>query len=225
MTQLQKTCASVFSGGVVIGALSGWLIAKLYYKRIAEEEIDKVVESYQTKTTVKGGKPKESTVHKTVINGGEPFNLDLNNLDLEATKDMGDYIQKAADYLADTVISYDHIESGKINADVVENDKPYQIESSEYGEFEDYECITFTYYLDGVIVDENMEPLDDPKELIGDIEDYEYEAGEFEDDCIYIRNDAKQCDYEVIYALEKYEDYLKKHPSDNILMMIEEEEE
>ena len=69
-----------------------------------------------------------------------------------------------------------------------------------------------------------MEPLDEPKELIGDIEDYDYEIGEFEDDCIYVRNDSRKCDYEIIYSLEKYEDYIKKHPSDSILMMMEEEE-
>lgn len=81
-------------------------------------------------------------------------------------------------------------------------DSPYTISPAEFGEFEDYEVITLTYFADGVLTDEDCQPLDDAEEIVGD--DYMDHFGEYEDDSVYIRNDERRCDYEILRVLDTY---------------------
>ena len=75
-------------------------------------------------------------------------------------------------------------------------DRPYVIQPSDFGEFDDYEKISLTYTADGVLLDDMNEIVDDIEETVG--EDSLEHFGEYEDDSVYVRNDAKKCDYEIL---------------------------
>ena len=82
------------------------------------------------------------------------------------------------------------------------------------------EKITFFYYTDGAICDENDEPVEDIAGSIG--EDAKDHFGEYEDDAVYIRNDRLKIYYELLMSLKSYsEDVLPNkpflHPSGDVL--------
>lgn len=71
-------------------------------------------------------------------------------------------------------------------------DGPRIISEEQYGEIEGYFNVTFVYYADGVVTDENDEIVEDVEESIGtEFKNY------FEDDVVYVRNDRRRCDYTV----------------------------
>lgn len=85
--------------------------------------------------------------------------------------------------------------------DVETVDAPYVISPKEFGEC-NYETISLTYYSDGVLVDENNDPVDDVNEIVG--KDFASHFREYEEDSIFIRNDSKKCDYEILRDYKNY---------------------
>ena len=80
---------------------------------------------------------------------------------------------------------------------------PFVITPEEFGEC-GYETISLTYYSDGVLVDENDEIVDDKNDTVG--KDFESHFGEFESDSVYIRNDRRKCDYEILRDYGSFND-------------------
>lgn len=89
-------------------------------------------------------------------------------------------------------------------------DKPYVIQQSDFGEFDDYEKISLTYTADGVLLDDMNEIVDDIEETVG--EDSLEHFGEYEDDSVYVRNDAKKCDYEILLDQRNYQEIFETQP-------------
>ena len=80
---------------------------------------------------------------------------------------------------------------------------PYVITPEEFGEC-GYETISLTYYSDSVLADENDEIVDDKNDVVG--KDFESHFGEFESDSVYVRNDRRKCDYEILRDYGSYND-------------------
>ena len=72
----------------------------------------------------------------------------------------------------------------------------------------EYERISLTYYDDQVLTDENDKIIEDIEETIG-IDSLTH-FGEYEDDSVFVRNDERQCDYEILLDRRKYSDVIKK---------------
>lgn len=89
-------------------------------------------------------------------------------------------------------------------------DRPYVISPEEFGEFDDYERVSLTYYADLKLADENDELVDDVDEIVG--EDSLTQFGVYEDDSVFVRNDAKKCDYEILLDQRNYCDVIKNNP-------------
>lgn len=89
-------------------------------------------------------------------------------------------------------------------------DHPYVIPPEEFGEIEGYESISLTYYSDGVLADDGDFKIDNYEDTVG--EDFQKHFGEYEDDSVYIRNDIRSCDYEILRDLRKYADVIKSKP-------------
>ena len=93
----------------------------------------------------------------------------------------------------------------KYNAESKEvQNAPFVIHPDRFGEDCEYETITLTRYSDGVVADENDEPLDDFEDVIGT--DWENRFGEYEPDAVYVRNDILKADYEILRDNRKYSD-------------------
>lgn len=84
---------------------------------------------------------------------------------------------------------------------------PYVIPPDEFGDYPDYERVSLTYYADGVLTDEHDDPIDDVEDTIG--EDSLTHFGEFEDDSVFVRNDAQKRDYEILSDTRRYSDIRK----------------
>lgn len=80
---------------------------------------------------------------------------------------------------------------------------PYVISPKEFGGADGYDTISLTYYSgNGVLVDDNDEQVEDVEELVG--EGSLTCFGEYEDDSVYVRNDERKCDYEILLDESSY---------------------
>lgn len=125
--------------------------------------------------------------------------------DEEIVEDM-DVEEEGSDI---ATISYSKPDIDKYASTVLSSkykDGPYIIEPTEFGAYEDYECISLTFYADGVLTDENDEKLSDEDiaDTIG--ANFANSFGEYEDDSVHIRNDSRRCDYEILYDSRNYSD-------------------
>ena len=88
--------------------------------------------------------------------------------------------------------------------------KPYVIPPEQFGDDENYDQISLTYYADGVLADENDEVIDDVEETVG-IESLNH-FGEYEDDSVFVRNDTRKCDYEILLDQRTYSEVAEEMP-------------
>lgn len=72
--------------------------------------------------------------------------------------------------------------------------KPYVITADDYGDGTVMYAITYSYFEDGVVTDEEDQIVEDADEAIG--EDFVNHFGD--EDVCYIRNEQRRCDYEIL---------------------------
>jgi len=76
----------------------------------------------------------------------------------------------------------------------------YEIQPEDYGEDDEFATLSLDYYLDDILVDENGNVVDHPKEICGDFLD-ELSG---ENPTIYIHNDNTKSEYEVCFINSEY---------------------
>lgn len=173
--------------GFVLGAAAGVAASctffKNKYEQIAQEEINSVREVYSRKEKPTSEEPNE-----------EEFT--------EEDKKETEKVIKQLDYT-----SYSKPDA---NVELMEEseDIPYVIKPEEFGEFDDYEEISLTFWADQILTDDDDEILEDVNRVIGF--DSLNHFGEYEDDSVYVRNDRLKCDYEILLDQRKYEDVIKR---------------
>ena len=97
----------------------------------------------------------------------------------------------------------------------VTRDQHYIIRPDEFGEYDDYDTISLTYYADHILTDEDDEIVEDIEDKIGF--DALSHFGEYEEDSVFVRNDRIKCDYEILLDQRKYsevEHYNEYHMED-----------
>lgn len=176
-----------FMIGGVTGGMIAWSYAKKKYEQIAQEEIDSVKEIYSRKENNKDTyKKDEEYIRETELMDNEPE---------EDT--FSEKYEKA-------------VEAQKRYSGVDMNEKPYVISPEEFDEI-GYETISLYYYVDGVVADRDDNIIDNVDDIIGN--DSLGTFGQYEDDSVYVRNDALKCDYEILRAEENFEERMaNKYP-------------
>ena len=100
-----------------------------------------------------------------------------------------------------------HVESKK---EVEKMGRPYVITPDEFGEIDEYEKVSLKYYSDGCLTDDQDDIIEDVDEVIG------YESlnhfGEFEEDSVFVRNDALKTDYEILLDPRDYYEIVNGSP-------------
>lgn len=164
----------IFTFGAVGGAIVAGQYFRKKYERIAREEIDSVKEVFAKR------KPEAGDVRAKANRAKEKPVV----TEYAAMVHKRDYKSKKEENTM--------------------NDEPYVITPEEFGAKDDYDVVSFTYYADKLLADENDELVDDIKNVVG------YDAlnsfGEYEDDSVFVRNDRLKCDYEVLLDERKYMD-------------------
>lgn len=189
---------SLFSLGFIIGAASGatvaWYLLKDKYETLAQAEIDSVKEVFARREQ----EMKDETVKRNVAEGIK---------DSDRTKpDLKEYAEqlKKNGYTRYSDLSAD---DGGVSD---KQTKPYVIPPEQFGDNEEHEQISLTYYADGVLADENDEVIEDVEDAVG-IDSLNH-FGEYEDDSVFVRNDARKCDYEILLDQRTYSEVAEEMP-------------
>lgn len=186
----------IFAVGAAIGSAVTWYIVKTKYEQIANEEIESVKEAFRCKDA-------EPEVEEPI----EPEN------------------EHTADPKPEEVASYRKMLNTlhyTNEPEVTENDEekgaeemtekksgPYVITPDEFGNIEEYDAISLNYYADGVLADDWDEVIEDVDDVVG--EDSLNRFGEYEEDSVFVRNDDRCADYEILRDLRNYWDVVGKN--------------
>lgn len=182
---MNKTAGTIiFVLGATVGSLVTWEFAKRKFEQLAREEIDSVKEVYSKRAseTRENDEPKVRMSEKPDV-----MEYYKRKVKEEGYMDYSDTAKKPG------------------------NDaKPYIISPNAFGELDNYETISLTYYSDGVITDENDQIVENADEIIG--EGSLNHFGEYEDDSVFVRNDKLKADYEILSDQRSYSDVSKALP-------------
>ena len=187
----------------VLGAAAGSFVTCHYlkdvYEQIAQEEIDSVKEVFlkRERELSEDEEPKRK-IAACYENGESKAVVDK--------KEIAEYAERIQ---KEGYTNYSDVASGKKEMKKAES-KPYVISPEEFGEFEEYEKISLTYYSNNILADENNEVIEDVEETIG--VDSLTHFGEYEDDSVFVRNDARKCDYEILLDQRSYAEVVKQMP-------------
>lgn len=185
----------VFSVGAAIGSVAAWYVAKKKYELIAQEEIDSVKEVFAKK--VAAISDDEEITEKEEDESNNPH-------------DITKYATKLSN---EGYTNYSNMEASTPEVETMKNigiDRPYVISPEEFGELDDYETISLTYYADEVLTDDMDELVDSIDETVG-IDSLNH-FGEYEADSVFVRNDRLKADYEILLDNRNYSDVLKTKP-------------
>lgn len=186
----------MFVLGAAVGSVATWQYTKKKYERIAQEEIDSVKEIFSK---------RESAAEVEIVTP-EPQTAKIGK-----PEEKPDITEYAARLEREGYTNYSNVSAGekKEEQEAMEM-KPYVISPEEFGEFEDYERISLSYYADQILADEDDEKVEDVDNVVG-LESLTH-FGEFEDDSVFVRNDRLKCDYEILLDQRTYSDVIKQRP-------------
>ena len=171
----------IFVVGAAIGSAATYFYANEYHKKRADKEIEEMREYYigrydhEEQEEENNDKPKEENIRDYKIS-------------LEGWEYV-DYSHKATE------------DEEEEEDDSV--DKPYVIPYEEFGEL-GYREMSLNYYADGVLTDEDDNPIEDIKGTVG--AGFYKHFGEYEEDSVYVRNDSVKVDFEILYDTRNYYD-------------------
>ncbi len=198
--------AFAFFAGLAIGGAAVWYYTTDKYAQLAEEEIKSVREAYARRE-----KQQESEAESDI-----PSDLGVGQTHavVDKVQDKGDIKEFArrvqgekgyTDYSKTVVLPKAEIREEPAQPENP-GEIPYVISPDE---FEGYTPISLTYFADGVLADEYGVIVDDVEEIVGDALNH---FGEYEEDSVFVRNDDKRCDYEILRDERKYEEFRKTLP-------------
>lgn len=202
-----------FVTGLVIGSVVTYVIVKDKFEKIAQEEIDSVKEVFGRRVEKETDKKVEKIAKKEV----EKIRKEYNEYD-NLTKNYTSYSKNETEENVEEAEEVCENDEDRVELDEIERasdyDRPYIIEPQEFGALDGYSLITLFHYSDNVLADDCDELVEDLDDVVG--EDYASHFGEYEDDCVYVRNDRLKADYEICRDLRKYSDVVWHSPRGSI---------
>ena len=185
-----------FLSGTAVGSAVTYFLLKRKHEKLLKEEVKSIKEHYEEKGSYVYAEPKIYSKEECEELGI----VDTNSLHPRIGEEPDEVHKVYAEY------------KSMLDESGYATEAPYIIEPEDFGELSDYSQVCLIYYADGYLADENEELVEDPLEFVGD--DYMNRFGEYEDDpdVVYMRNDVKMCDYEILRSLRLYRDLLVEKP-------------
>ena len=180
--------------GVAVGSVVTWRYVEKKYEQIAQDEIDSVKEVFSRREA-------EFTENTEA------------RIKADNAKEKPSVIEYAARLREQGYTNYSDMADEKpeeVKEAPMTVDKPYVIAPEEFGDLDDYETISLTYYADQILADDNDEIVDDVEDVVGF--DSLNSFGEYEDDSVFVRNDRLKCDYEILLDQRKYSSVIRRKP-------------
>ena len=173
----------IFSAGVAIGVAASWKFFETKYKKIAQEEIDSVKEVFSVKKN-----ESEQTNTKP-----------MPRMSIKEAKEKEKEIDEYNDLKND--LGYTNKEKGEDNV----CKEPYIISPEEFGELADYDTESLTYFdSNNILTDDFENPIEDIGAMV--VEDFAEHFGEYEDDSVFVRNEYRKTDYEILRDERNFKD-------------------
>ena len=191
--------ALYFALGVTVGAGASWYFWKEYHRKRADEEIQSVKEAFA---------PKKAEKEKSETKAPQ---MTAEQIAYEKERQS-----KLQDYRA--LVRESGYQTRTSPKDLLEDDpneqtpgdsvtKPYVIKPEEFDTLDNYDAVCYTYYADGVLVDEDEDPREIPEIATSIGLDFASHFGDYDEDSVHIRNDLRHIDYEIVRDLRKYGDF------------------
>lgn len=177
----------LFATGVAIGSAVTYILMKRKYEEQLDWIEEEPVEEYNEE------EPAEEEIQDDVQEEKED--------DQKETVQYNKYVKK---YAGNSLV--DEVEK-EVKGSEDDVDRPYLIKPNELGEMDDYEITTLYWYEDEVLSDELGNPIEDIDETVG-LENIKM-FGDSSIDYIYVRNDARMTDYEVLRDIGTFWEYKK----------------
>jgi hypothetical protein len=180
----------IFVLGAAVGSVVTWKYVEKKYERIAQDEINSVKEVFSKRVA--------------------EFTEDTKEVQIKAdnAKEKPNIIEYAARLREQGYTNYSDMVDEKPEEEESMNMDKYVIAPEEFGELDDYDTISLTYYADQILADDNDEIIEDIEDVVGF--DSLNSFGEYEDDSVFVRNDRLKCDYEILLDQRKYSDVIRK---------------
>lgn len=184
----------MFVLGVAVGSVVTWRYVEKKYEQIAQDEIDSVKEVF-SKREAKFTEDTEARIKA------------------DNAKEKLSVIEYAARLREQGYTNYSDLVDEKpeeVKEEPMSVDKPYVITPEEFGDLDDYETISLTYYTDQILADDNDVIVDEVEDVVGF--DSLNSFGEYEYDSVFVRNDRLKCDYEILLDQRKYSSVIRRKP-------------
>jgi hypothetical protein len=184
-----------FIGGAAISGFVVWKIVdkkcEEKYEALYQEELKSIKEHFtvpKVETTKADPEKKEESQQEIAMKATNKPTL--------------------ADY-AKNVRKYTNYSNVELDEEKINKKHAYVINPDEYGEDDEYEQQELTFYADGILADEDDTILD-ADEVLG--KDSINHIGDYEDDAVHVKNEARKVYYEVLVDNRSYEDATGKKP-------------
>lgn len=167
------TKGMIFLAGGVIGSVISWAVVKTKYEQTIEDKNEEIA---FLRDRYSGNK------HSKKVTEG------VKHTDEMSVQEIREKVQELG-YINEQVMK----EKEEVEKDV---ERPYVIAPEETWE-QEYPTITLTYYEgNNVLADDHDKIIGNVDELVG--EDFAEHFGEYEDNCVYVRNDTMGVYYEIL---------------------------
>lgn len=191
-----------FVTGLVIGSVVTYVVVKDKFEKIAQEEIDSVKEVFGRRVEKEADKKVEKIAEKEV----EKIRKEYNEYD-NLTKNYTNYSKNETKENNEDEEVCENDEDGVELFEVErasDSDRPYVIDPWDFGGEEGYDTVTLNYYADDVLTDSDNNVIEDEDidDFVG--ADFAEHFGEYEKDCVCVRNDRLKIDYEICRDIIKY---------------------
>lgn len=186
----------IFAAGVIFGTAATWFGAKRYWEQVANDEIESMKEWLARRVEEQDEATEEKTPEPATKSVSPSVKPDLMEY-ASKVKDLGYF-----DYSRRNEKPEEPEKPDDEEVDIL--DEPYVIKPEIFGEEDDYEEVSLTHYADGVLCDEQDNPIEDVDGLVG--ADYAEHFGEYEDDSVFVRNDRLKIDFEILADQRNYSD-------------------
>lgn len=173
-----------FSLGAILGGAASVYFLRSRIQAEADAQIESVKQTFmehwsEKPADVSSKEPKEPDPH-----------MDLKK-DIRTVKNFNTYEHLARNY-------------GKPETIQTDIKSPEVISPNEFGDNEEYPEISYYFFSDGVVTDENFEPIEDPDSIIGTDSLECFGMNKDDPDSVYIRNDRLRCYIEILKDHRSY---------------------
>lgn len=187
---------TVFAVGAAIGSAATWFVVKKKYEKISQE-VDSVKEVFAKIDEVHNW-PYKSAQEEYKIEGT------IEEESVKIVEECNNIMAGPTGSSPYTNYSDNETKGGSEEMGLI--DKPYVISPEDYDDIQDYNKVTLTYYADKILADDYDNVIEDVENTVGraSLETF----GKYEEDTVFVRNDAKCTDYEITLDTRTFSDVI-----------------